>query len=128
MSLQRPVEDRLAHGADGRFELVDARIGRRPAGFDMRLGHALVVAPEKGEEILRQVVLVDVGQRAHDAEIERDVLAARLGVDGNEDIARVHVGVEKTVAEHLGEEDLDAGARQRRRESTPACDAAFHLD
>ena len=33
-------------------------------------------------------------------------------VDGDEDVARVHVGVEEAVAEHLREEDLDAGARQ----------------
>jgi len=67
----------LAHGADGVLELVHARVGRHPARFQVRLRHALVVALEEGEEVLRQVVLVDVGERAHDAEIDRDVLAAR---------------------------------------------------
>ena len=33
-------------------------------------------------------------------------------VGGDEDVARMHVGVEEAVAEHLREEDLDAGARQ----------------
>ncbi len=70
-------------------------------------GDALVVAAEEGEEVLRQVILVGVGQRADDAEIERDVAAESPG--GDEDVARVHVGVEEAVAEHLGEEDFDAG-------------------
>ena len=34
------------------------------------------------------------------------------GVDGDEDVARMHVGVEEAVAEHLREEELDAGARE----------------
>ena len=34
--LQRPVEDRLAHRADRGFELVDARVRRRPARLDVR--------------------------------------------------------------------------------------------
>ena len=76
----------------------------------MRLRDAAVVAAEEGEEVLREVVLVDLGERAHDAEVERDVAS----VVGDEDVARVHVGVEEAVAEHLREEDLDAGARERR--------------
>jgi len=73
----------------------------------MHLGDAPVVAAEEGEEILREVVLVDRGQRAHDAEIERDVLAVR----GNQDIARVHVGMEEAVAKHLRKKNLDPRAR-----------------
>ena len=73
--LQRPVEVRLAHGADRALELVDARARRHPAALDVQLGHALVVAPEEGEEVLRQVLLVELGQRADDAEVERDVAA-----------------------------------------------------
>ena len=34
------------------------------------------------------------------------------GVGGDEDVARMHVGVEVAVAEHLREEELDAGARE----------------
>ena len=83
---------------------------RHPARVEVRLRDAPVVAVEEGEEVLRQVVLVDLGERAHDAEVERDVAA----VVGDQDVARVHVGVEEAVAEHLGEEDLHAGARERR--------------
>ncbi len=36
------------------------------------------------------------------------------GIGGDEDVARVHVGMEKAVAEHLREEDLDAGAGEPR--------------
>ena len=51
--------------------------------------------------------------------VERDVLAEVGGVDGDEDVARVHVGVEEAVAEHLREEDSTL-ARLRRFKSTPA--------
>ena len=107
--LQRAVEHRFAHRAHRRFEFVDAGVGRHPAGFQVRQRHALVVAAEEGEEVARQVLLVDLGQRAHDAEVERDVL---LGPGAHQDVAGVHVGVEKAVAEHLGEEDLDARWRR----------------
>ena len=76
------------------------------------LGDAVVVAAEEREEVLREVVLVVLGQRAHDAEVERDVAAVVAGVDADEDVAGVHVGVEEAVAEHLREEDLDAVARE----------------
>ncbi len=108
--LQRFVEDRLAHRANRGLELVHAGLRRNPAGLDVDLRHAPVVAPEEGEEVLRQVILVHLGERAHDAEIQRDVTPVRR----DEDVAGMHVGMEETVAEHLGEEDLDAGARQFR--------------
>jgi hypothetical protein len=50
ISLQRPVEDRFADGADRGLELVDAGIGRRPAGFDVRHRDALVVARKKARK------------------------------------------------------------------------------
>src|SRR5204863_4289521 len=53
--LQRAREYRLAHRADRRFELVDARRGRHPARIEVRLGDAAVVAVEEGEEILSEV-------------------------------------------------------------------------
>ena len=56
--LQRLVEDRLADRAHGRLDLVDARVARHPAGFDVQHGDAPVVAIEEREEVLGQVVLV----------------------------------------------------------------------
>jgi hypothetical protein len=85
---------------------------RHPAGFHMQLGHPTVVAVEEGVEVLGEIPLVLVGQRADDAEVHGHV--ARLGrvrrVD--EDVARVHVGVEEVVLEHLGEEHLHAAFGQ----------------
>ncbi len=111
---QRPVERRLQHDADLGFQLVDARVRRHPARFDVRGCDAVVIAAEEREEVLREEVLVALGQRAHDAEIDGDVLAVVRSVGGDEDVAGMHVGVEVAVAEHLGEEELDAGAREPR--------------
>jgi hypothetical protein len=113
--VQRAVEDRFADGADGGLELVGTGIGRRPAGFDVRHRDALVVALEESKKVLREIVLVVVGERADDAEIERDIAAVMCRVSGDEDVAGVHVGMEEAVAKDLGEKDLDAGARQRRQ-------------
>ena len=98
----------LANGADRRLEFVHAHVGRHPAGTQVQFGDALVVLPEQGEEILRQPVLVLLGQGAHDAEIERDearVVAPR-GI--HPDVAGVRVGVEEVVAEDLCVEQLHA--------------------
>ena len=113
-----------------RLECVDAGAGRHPARLDVQLGDAPVVAAEEGEEVLGQVALVGRAQRAHDAEVDRDVVALR----GDEDVPRMHVGVEEAVAEHLREEDLDTvlgdplevdagGAHRRQVADRDAADA-----
>ena len=94
------------------FQRVDAGVPRHPAGFDVQLGHALVVALEEGDEVLRQVFLVDLGERADDAEVQRDVAAEGRRRQADLDVAGVHVGVEEAVAKDLREEDRDAVARQ----------------
>ncbi len=106
--LKRAIEVRLADRAHRRFEFVDAGAGRHPAGLDVQLRNPLVVTPEEGGEVLRQVLLVVFGQRADDAEVQRDVAAKGRRVQAHLDVARVHVGVEEAVAEHLGEEDRHA--------------------
>ncbi len=110
--LQRPVEERLAAGAHRRLEFLDPRMTRHPSGLDVQFGHPAVVAPEEGEEVLRQVVLVELGQRADDAEVERDVAVEVGAFTTDQDVARMHVGMKEAMAEHLREEDLDAFARQ----------------
>ncbi len=112
--LERPVEEGFADGTDCRLELVDAGFLGCPAGFDVHFGDALVIALEEGQEILRQIVLVDIGQGADDAEVQRDVAAAVRPFGGDENVAGMHVGVEEAVAEHLGEKYFDAGAGQAR--------------
>ena len=110
--LERAVEMRLADRADRAFELVGPGGRRHPAGLDVQLGHPAVVALEEGEEVLRQVFLVARIERADDAEVQRDVALEGRRRQRHHDVARVHVGVEEAVAEHLGEEDGHAVARQ----------------
>ena len=43
----------------------------------MHIGDPPVIAPKKSEKVLRQIMFVDCGQRAHDAEIEGHILAVR---------------------------------------------------
>ena len=106
--LERPVENRFADGADGGLEFIDPGFLGRPAGFNMGFGHPCVVAAEEGKEVLGKIILVAVGQRADDAEIERDITAVR----SDKNVAGVHVGVEKTIAEYLGKKDFNAGGRE----------------
>ncbi len=109
---ERAVEIRLAAGTDGAFELLHAgRLGR-PARFDVQQRHAVVVTLEERQEVLRQVILVKLRQRPDDAEIQRDIAAEGLGRHAHQDVAGMHVGVEKAVAEDLREEDLHTVARQ----------------
>ena len=103
------LENRLADGTDGRFELLDPGVPGYPARLHVELGDPPVVPVEEGQQVLRQVAFVFLGQGAHDAEVDRDV--APVGFD--EDVARVHVGVEKVVLEDLGEEDLDTPLSQQ---------------
>nr|GFD13108.1 hypothetical protein [Tanacetum cinerariifolium] len=48
------------------------------------------------------------GNAAHDAAVDGNVLRIPRRNGADEDVAGVHVGVEKAVAEHLGEEQLHA--------------------
>ena len=110
--LERTVEIGFTDRADGCLERVNPGVRRHPARLQVQLGHALVVAPEKSGEVLRQVFLVHLGERAHDAKVQRDVAPKGFGLQADLDVARVHVGVEKTVAKHLGEENRHTVARQ----------------
>ena len=78
----------------------------------MQPGDPVVVAVEEGEEILGQVVLVALVERAHDAEVDRAVLRVFRVLELHEDVARVHVGVEEVVPQHLREEDRHAVFRE----------------
>ncbi len=104
--LERPVEDRLAHRAHGRFHLIHPRVGRHPARFQVQGGHAPVVAIEDRQKVLCQVMLVPRIERTHDAEVHGRIAWVFRIVDRDEDISRVHVGVKEVMAEHLGEKYL----------------------
>ena len=79
----------------------------------MQLRHLAVVALEEGHQVACQVVLVLGGQAADDAAVDGDVLRIARLPGADEDVARVHVGVEEAVAEHLGEENLHAAFGQQ---------------
>ena len=67
----------------------------------MQRGDAMIVALEKGEKILRQIVFVEVGQGSHDAEIERDIAPEMRGIQAHENIAGVHIGMKKAISKYL---------------------------
>src|SRR5690606_3114304 len=80
--------------------------GRHPARFHVQLRYPPVIAIEEGKEVLGQVAVIDGTEGAHDAKVYRDVLRILRAIRVDEDVARVHVAVEKAVAEYLGEKDL----------------------
>ena len=94
------------------FEFIDPRTARHPTRFHMQGRDAGVVTVEKRHEIFGQIMLVARLQSADDAEIHRRVARVLRIVDLHEDIAGVHVGVKKIVAEHLREKNLHAVFRE----------------
>ena len=77
----------------------------------MQLRHPLVVTPEEGSKVLRQVFFVGLGERAHNAEVERYIKPKCCRVYADLNIARVHVCMEKPIAKDLRKKDSDAIAR-----------------
>ena len=102
----------------------------------MQFGNPAVVTVQKCQEIVSQVALIVFTEGTHDAEIHhhdaRTAFRARL----DKDIAGVHVRVEETVPEHLGEENLHPAFSQpfqihprllqRRRVADGDTGYAFH--
>src|SRR5690554_3058181 len=105
---QRPLENRLAHGTDGGFEFVHPGIRRYPAGLYVQLGHLAVIPAEERQQVAGQVAFIVRGQGSDNAEIDGNVFGIRRVGNVHKDVARVHVGVEEAVPEHLGEKDLHA--------------------
>ena len=78
----------------------------------MQLGHAPVIAVEEGQEVFGQIALMILRELAHDAEIHGQVAGRRRVARIHENVAGVHVGMKKIVAERLLEKDLDAAFGQ----------------
>ena len=110
--LQRSLPDRLADGANGAFKRLDTGALRNPAALHMQLGHAPVIAVEEGQEVFGQIALMILRELAHDAEIHGQVAGRRRVARIHENVAGVHVGMKKIVAERLLEKDLDAAFGQ----------------
>src|SRR5690606_41752918 len=81
----------------------------------MQLCDPVIVAPEKRQEILSQIIFVEFGQRPDYAKVQRNILPQRFRLVRNIDIARVHVGMEEAVGKDLHEEDLDTFAPELAR-------------
>ena len=74
----------------------------------MRHCHGFVVTLKKSREISRQIIFVRIGKCTHDAEVNAriDTIAA------DENIARMHIGVKKSVAKYLRKKYFHAIAGQ----------------
>ena len=77
----------------------------------MQLRHPLVVTPEEGSKILCQVFFIGLGERAHNAEVERYIKPKCCRVYADLNIAWVHVRMEKPIPKYLREKDSDPIAR-----------------
>ena len=95
-------EDRLADGAQRLGKRVHVVHVRHEAHLEMHFGHALVIARNEAAQSLGQEPPHARVQPPHDAEIDR--AQSPLGID--EQVSRVHVGVEETVAQRLCQERL----------------------
>ena len=80
----------------------------------MQGSYALVIAAKERQEVLRQILFIELGQRAHNAKVQRDVAPKRGCIQAHHDVAGVHVRVEKSITKHLREKQGHAIARQLR--------------
>ena len=78
----------------------------------MEPGHLSVILIEEGQEVPRQVILINLRERTDDGAVDGDV--ARVGGvrEVHKDIAGVHIGVEKVVLKNLGKERFHAPVGQ----------------
>ena len=79
-----------------------------PTRLNVQLSHALVVAPEKSTEVLRQILFVVFSERAHNAKVKGNVATHRFRLNADLNIARVHVSMKKAIAKYLREEKRHA--------------------
>lgn len=70
----------------------------------MQADHAFIITMEKCQQVLRQIILVSFSKAADDGAIQCDVFGVNRigGID--QDIAGMHIGVEKVVFKNLLEE------------------------
>ena len=92
-------------------EILDPIGMRHVACLEMHLGHPQIVPANESIEDFRQKPALLPAQPAHDAEIDGDDATRII----NEEIALVHVGVEKSVAQRGAQKGLDQAARQCAR-------------
>ena len=95
--------DRLADRADRLRKFLDAVAGGHIARLEMHLGHAAVITRDEAQQNFGQKTPLFQAHPAHDAEIDGAEAALRI----DEQIARMHIGMEKPVAQRVAQEGLD---------------------
>ncbi len=103
--------DRLADGADRLGKTFHRMVRRHVARFEVHLGGAAIVARDEAVKNFRQEPSLFRPKPSHDAEIDRDQPAFMI----DKQIARMHVGVKKAVAQGMAEEGLDHGGGKTRQ-------------
>src|ERR1700761_8993449 len=78
-------------------------VARHIAGLEMHFGHAAIVAGDEAEQNFSKEAPLLHAEPSHDAEVDRDQPALLV----EEQIARVHVGVEESVAQRMAQKALD---------------------
>ena len=78
-------------------------VARHIAGLEMHLGSAVIVAGDEAVEDFGKKAPLLRPEPPHDAEVDRDQLAAIV----HEQVARMHVGVEEAVAQRVAQKSLN---------------------
>ena len=100
--------DRLTDGADRLGEIRNRMMPRHVAGLEVHLGGTVIIAGDEAVEDFGEEQPFLRPEPAHDAEVDSD---QETGVV-DEQVARMHVGVEETVAQCVPQEGLDHRAAE----------------
>lgn len=106
-------KDWLTHNANRKFKFIDIGIGRYPPRINVQFRYAAVVTIEESEEVFRQIAFVFTIKCTNDPAIQPNPHRILWMLRFNEHVARVHVGVEKAVSEHLSEEHTHTAFREQ---------------
>src|SRR5258707_9529483 len=85
------------------------------AGFEMHLRGALVVAGDEAKQNLGEKAPLLHTETSHDAEIDRHQLASVI----DKQVAGMHVGMKKAVAQRMTQEGLNHRAREALEIQSP---------
>ncbi|MNS32044.1 hypothetical protein D3C72_641150 [compost metagenome] len=79
----------------------------------MQLSHLAVIAVKEGDKVLCQVAFIFFVERADNPAVDADILRIFRVLVTHEDVTWMHISVEETVAEHLGEKYLHPAFSQQ---------------
>jgi hypothetical protein len=107
--LGRLPVDRLADRADRLREALDIVMAGHVARLEMHFGDADVIAGDEAVEDFGEETALLLAEPPDNAHVDRDDHALRI----DEEIARMHVGMEETVAQRMAQEGLDQRVGKR---------------